>query len=69
MITNKKWNGLQGTHNNFVFADIESGLEYFNPEKGAWCDAEADGIVTRNYYGQLSRKFDLGEGILFRVSK
>ena len=69
MITNKKWNEFQGTHNNFVFADIESGLEYFNPEKGAWCDAEADGIVTRNYYGQLSRKFDLGEGILFRVSK
>ena len=69
MITNKIWKENDGKYNSFVFKDIDSGLEYFDTESATWRDAEADGIVTRNSYGKLSRKFNVGEGILFRVSK
>ena len=69
MITNKIWRENDGKYNSFVFKDIDSGLEYFDTESATWRDAEADGIVTRNSYGKLSRKFNVAEGILFRVSK
>lgn len=69
MITNKTYKESDGKYNTLTFSDIESGLEYFDTESASWRNAEEDGIVTRNYYGKLCRKFDLGEGILFRVNK
>ena len=53
--------------NLFEFIDIDSGLQYFNTETSTWCDAEADGIVTRNEDGNLIKGFEASEGLLFRV--
>ncbi len=75
MITNKHFepeiapNGDKICESPFVFLDIDNGLEYFNTDTAAWCDAEADGIVRRNESGKLTRCFDVAEGILFRVAK
>ncbi|MBE6598651.1 MAG: hypothetical protein E7638_04340 [Ruminococcaceae bacterium] len=67
MITNKLWDELDGEYNTFEFVDIKDGLEYFDTTDGQWKDAVAEGFVTRNENGNLTREFHLSEGVLFRV--
>ena len=67
MMTNKAYNDTENARNTVEFADIASGLEYFDTATSEWKDAEAAGIVTRNENGVLQKTFEPGEGILFRV--
>ncbi len=67
MITNKMYADTENARNTVEFLDIASGLEYFDTASASWKDAEPDGIVTRNEKGNLSRIFEPGEGMLFRV--
>ncbi len=67
MIMNEMYNDTDACRNPLVFSDIGAGLEYFDPYTATWKDAEAEGIVTRNENGLLTRVFEPSEGILFRV--
>ena len=66
-IVNKYYDSKQVENNPLVFSDVESGLEYFDPETASWKDAEEAGIVSRNADGKLEKSFDTAEGMLFRV--
>ncbi|MBE6631153.1 MAG: hypothetical protein E7623_00470 [Ruminococcaceae bacterium] len=69
MISNKYYSSETVSENLFEFTDVKNGLEYFDTDTAEWHDAEADGIVSKNGNGCLSKAFDAGEGMLFRVKK
>ncbi len=67
MIVNKSYAEVEASTKALEMLDVREGLQYFDPERAEWQDAETAGVATRTEAGYYSVTFEAGEGMLFRV--